>query len=209
MESKKSDRNVSVKCISFEPFRGRLPLGQNGCPAFPAGGGPQHGRRHHRCAGACAHSGHIPIELSHAFMIGTTTDPPRLSSACRANHPRHLDVSMSALNVHIRSLMCCQESMVFLWLSTVDFELRAKGGKVRSACPARCPNPPILACIPTLLPLTFCAGPSVEKCGGSRVGLHLRRISSSFDAQGSLGAFPPHILKLFPARDPFAPPPVA
>lgn len=87
--------------------------------------------------------------------------------------------------------------MAILWPSTVDFELRAKGGKVRSACPARCPNPPILACIPTLLPLTFCAGPSVEKCGGSRVGLHMRRISSSFDAQGSLGAFPPHILKLF------------
>ena len=131
-------------------------------------------------------------------MIGTTTDPLRLSSACRDNHPRHLDVSMSALNVQIRSLMCCQESMVFLWLSTVDFELRARGGKVRSACPACCPNPLPLACVPTLLPLTFCAGPSgVEKCGGSRVGLHMRRISSSFDAQGSLGAFPLHILKLF------------
>ena len=156
--------------------------------------GAQHGRRHHRCAGACAHSGHIPIELSHAFMIGTTTDPPRLSSACRANHPRHLDVSMSALNVHIRSLMCCQESMAILWLSTVDFELRAKGGKVRSACPARCPNPPTLACIPTLLPLTFCAGPSVEKCGGSQADLHPRSTSTSFDAQRPLGAFPPHFL---------------
>ena len=182
--------------------RARLTRDQNGCPCVPAGGGPQHGRRHHRCAGACAHSGHIPIELSHAFMIGTTTDPLRLSSACRDNHPRHLDVSMSALNVQIRSLMCCQESMVLLWLSTVDFELRARGGKVRSACPARCPNPPTLACIPTLLPLTFCAGPSTEKFGGSQGGLYPRPTSTSFDAQRPLGEFPPHFLKLIPARYP-------
>ena len=171
-----------------------LPLGQNGCPAFPAVGGPYHGRRHHRCAGACAHSGHIPIELSHAFMIGTTTDPPRLSSACRAKHLRHPDVSMSALNVRIRSLMCCQEPMAILWLSTVDFELRARGGKVRSACPSRCPNPPPLACIPTLLPLTFCAGLSTEKVGAAQADLHLRWMSTSFHAQRPLGAFSSHFL---------------
>ena len=183
-----------MKCISFEHSRGRLPRGQNGCPCVPADGGPQHGRGHHRCAGACTYSGHIPIGSSHASMIDTTTDPPRLSSACRANHLRHLDVSMSALNVHIRSLMCCQESMAILWLSTVGFEFKARGGKVSSACPSRCPNPPPLACIPTLLPLTFCAGLSTEKVGAAQADLYLRWMSTSFHAQRPLGAFQSHFL---------------
>ena len=204
---KKYVRKSPVKCLSFEPSRGRLPRAQNACPCVPAGGGPQHGRRHHRCAGACTHSGHIPIELSHASMIDTTTDPPRLSSASRANHSSHADVSMSALNVRIRSLVCCQESMVILGLSTVGFEFKARGGKVSSACPSRCPNPPPLACIRTLLPLTFCAVSSTEQVGVSQADLHLRWISTSFHAQRPLGAFLSHFLKLFPARDPFAPPP--
>ena len=184
-----------MKCISFEHSRGRLPRGQNGCPCVPADGGPQHGRGHHMFAGACTYSGHIPIELSHASMIDTTTDPPRLSSASRANHSSHPDVSMSALNVRIRSLVCCQESMAILWLSTVGFEFKARGGKVSSACPSRCPNPPPLACIPTLLPLTFCAGLSTEKVGAAQADLHMRLISTSFHAQRPLGAFPPHFLK--------------
>ena len=100
-------------------------------------------------------------------MIDTTTEPPRLSFAFSANHLRHPDVSMSALNVRIRSLVCCQESMAILGLSTVDFEFKARGGKVSSACPSRCLNPPPLACIPILLPLTFCAGLSTEKCGAA------------------------------------------
>ena len=132
LDQKKSHIKSPVKCISFEHSRGTLPRGHNGCCCVPADGGPQHGRGHHRCAGACTYSGHIPIVSSHASMIDTTTDPPRLSSASRANHSSHPDVSMSALNVRIRSLVCCQESMAILWLSTVDFEFKARGGKVSS-----------------------------------------------------------------------------
>ena len=135
-------------------------------------------------------------------MTQAVSPPPRLSSACRANHSSHPDVSMSALNLHIRSLLRWQESMALLGLATVDFEFKARGGQVRSACPARCPNTHPLACILTLLPLTFCAGLSTEKCGGPQGGLLPRPTSTSFDAQRPLGEFHPHLLKLLPARYP-------
>ena len=102
--------------------------------------------------------------------------------------------------------MCAQDSMVIISLSTVEFETDALGIMVREQCPAPVPFTPFLVCIVTLLPLTFGAGLSTEKCGGSHLGLHLRRMSTSFGRQRSLGEFPPHFLKLFPARDPFAPP---
>ena len=50
------------------------------------------------------------IELLHAFMIGTSTDPPRMSSSCRANQSSHPDVSMSALNIHTSDLLCVARS---------------------------------------------------------------------------------------------------
>ena len=90
--------------------------------------------------------------------------------------------------------------MAILGLSTVDFEFKARGGQVRSACPARYPNTHPLACIPTLLPLTFCAGLSTWKLGGLQAGLNLRRMSTLFGRQRSLGEFPHTFLKLFPAR---------
>ena len=62
------------------------------------------------------------------------------------------------------------------------------------------------ACIPTLLPLISCAGPSTERWGDTQEDLHLRRMSSSFGRQLALGEFPSHFLKPIPARDPFAPP---
>ena len=96
--------------------------------------------------------------------------------------------------------------MPFIWLATVEFEADALGIMVREQCPARVPFTPFLVCIVTLLPLTFGAGPSTEKGGVSQADLYLRRISTSFGRQRSLGEFPPHFLKLFPARDPFAPP---
>ena len=71
---------------------------------------------------------------------------------------------------------------------------------VREQCPARFPFTLFLVCIMTLPPLISCAGPSAEKLGGSQAGPYLRRISTSFGRKRSLGEFPPHFLKLFPAR---------
>ena len=96
--------------------------------------------------------------------------------------------------------MCAQDAMVIIWLSTVLFENNATGVMVREQCPARFPFTLFLVCIMTLPPLISCAGSSAEKLGGSQAGLHLRRISTSFGRQRSLGEFPPHFLKLFPAR---------
>jgi hypothetical protein len=65
-----------------------------------------------------------------------------------------------------------------------------------------CPLPvhpvPRLQC--DLLPLTFCAGLTTWKLGGFQAGLHLRRISTSFGRQRSLGEFHHTFLKIFPAR---------
>ena len=93
--------------------------------------------------------------------------------------------------------MRAQDSIVIIWLSTENLTNDAVGIMVREQCPARFPFTHLLVCNVTLPLLSFCAGLSTETWVVSRVGLHLRRISSSFDAQGSLGAFPPHILTLF------------
>ena len=97
--------------------------------------------------------------------------------------------------------MCAQDSVVIISLSTVEFETDALGIMVREQCPAHCPFTLFLAFNVTLLPLTFCAGLSTWKLGAPQAGLHLRRISTSFGRQRSLGEFPPHFLKLFLARD--------
>ena len=97
--------------------------------------------------------------------------------------------------------MCAQDSRAIVWLLTVVFETDAVGVMVREQCPACCPFTLFLAFNVTLLPLTFCAGLSTWKLGGLQAGLHLRRISTSFGRQRSLGEFPPHFLKLFLARD--------
>ena len=96
--------------------------------------------------------------------------------------------------------MCAQDSIVIIWLSTVDFETDAVGVMVCEQCPAPCPFTLFLAFNVTLLPLTFCAGLTTWKLGGTRAGLHLKRISTSFGRQRSLGEFPHTFLKLLPAR---------
>ena len=96
--------------------------------------------------------------------------------------------------------MCAQDSIVIIWISTVDFETDAVGVMVCEQCPAPCPFTLFLAFNVTLLPLTFCAGLTTWKLGGFQAGLHLRRISTSFGRQRSLGEFPHTFLKLFPAR---------
>ena len=97
--------------------------------------------------------------------------------------------------------MCAQDSTAIVWLLTVVFETDAVGIMVREQCPARFPFAQSLVSIMTLLLLISCAGLSTEKLGGPQAGLHLRRISTSFGRQRSLGEFPPHFLKLFPSRD--------
>ena len=62
--------------------------------------------------------------------------------------------------------MCAQDSIVIIWLSTVDFETDAVGVMVREQCPAHCPFTLFLAFNVTLLPLTFCAGWSYLEVGG-------------------------------------------
>ena len=91
--------------------------------------------------------------------------------------------------------------MVIIWPSTVVLETDAVGIMVRTQCPARFPFAQSLVSIMTLLLLISCAGLSTEKLGGPQAGLHLRRISTSFGRQRSLDEFPPHFLKLLPARD--------
>ena len=100
--------------------------------------------------------------------------------------------------------MCVQDSIVIIWHSTVVFENDAVGIMVREQCPARCPFTLSLAFNVTLLPLTFCAGLSTETWGVPRVGLHLRRISTSFGRQRSLGEFLQHFPPFLMARDLFA-----
>ena len=96
--------------------------------------------------------------------------------------------------------MCAQDSRAIVWLLTVVFETDAVGIMVREQCPARFPLARSLVSIMTLLLLISCAGLSTEKLGGAQAGLHRRRISTSLGRQRSLGEFPPHFLKLFPAR---------
>ena len=100
--------------------------------------------------------------------------------------------------------MCVQDSMVIIWLSTEKFEIDAVDIMVREQCPARFSFTRFLVCNVTLLPLTFCAGLSTETWGVSRVGLHLRWISSSFSRQRSLGEFAQHFPPFLMARDLFA-----
>ena len=103
---------------------------------------------------------------SHDSLHDTVTASNRLSFSRRSSFSSHTDVRTCALNLHYRFPICAQDSMVIIWLSTVDFETDAVGVMVREQCPAHCPFTLFLAFNVTLLPLTFCAGLSTWKLGG-------------------------------------------
>ena len=116
-------RNDFYPTAIYRSSNTREERGQNGPACAPALAGPQHGRGYHRCAGAYAPRGHIPSEPAHASLIGTTNASACPSFARRVCLSSHSDEMICALNVRVRSLVCWQNSMDILRLSTEQLKV--------------------------------------------------------------------------------------